>query len=471
MFRDKQFLHRKWWLILVVIVLAAGGGIAYWQFTKNAATAQAGQQSAVQTTRVRQGDLVISTTGTGTLLAGREANLGFSTSGTLAELHVVAGDRVQTGDVLARLDDIETLQTEVLTRELALREAQLTVDNLQKYAAARLAEAQLALAEAKDAYADAKSNLKREGVERCSEDALTAYYDNYMLLEDRLQALGSGSTSGDYYLNVIYPVKTQRDKAYATYMYCAGYTDYEIESSQATLAITEAEMKEAGDYLALLTENNGIDPDELALAQNTLASAQVAYNKAQKQLAGATLTAPFDGTIMSVAGQVGDTVGTATFITIADLQNPQLEIYVDETDMASIAVGYAVQIVFDALPDLTFTGTVTSVEPALVTVSGYQMVKGWVAMDSGNLREGSPLLQGLTASVEVIGGSAPNALLVPVNALRDLGDGEYAVFVLNADGEPRLRMVEVGLMDYTYAEIRSGLALGDQVTTGIVETN
>jgi hypothetical protein len=32
-------------------------------------------------------------------------------------------------------------------------------------------------------------------------------------------------------------------------------------------------------------------------------------------------------------------------------------------------------------------------------------------------------------------------------------------------------MVEVGLMDYTYAEIRSGLALGDQVTTGIVETN
>jgi multidrug efflux pump subunit AcrA (membrane-fusion protein) len=111
------------------------------------------------------------------------------------------------------------------------------------------------------------------------------------------------------------------------------------------------------------------------------------------------------------------------------------------------------------------------VEPALVTVSGYQMVKGWVAMDSGNLREGSPLLQGLTASVEVIGGSAPNALLVPVNALRDLGDGEYAVFVLNADGEPRLRMVEVGLMDYTYAEIRSGLALGDQVTTGIVETN
>ncbi|GAH13172.1 unnamed protein product, partial [marine sediment metagenome] len=39
------------------------------------------------------------------------------------------------------------------------------------------------------------------------------------------------------------------------------------------------------------------------------------------------------------------------------------------------------------------------------------------------------------------------------------------------DGEPRLRFVEVGLMDFTFAEILSGLEAGETVTTGIVETN
>jgi hypothetical protein len=57
-----------------------------------------------------------------------------------------------------------------------------------------------------------------------------------------------------------------------------------------------------------------------------------------------------------------------------------------------------------------------------------------------------------------------------VEALREISDGQYAVFVM-VDGQPELRMVEVGLMDYTYAEILSGLEQGDVVTTGIVATS
>ena len=79
------------------------------------------------------------------------------------------------------------------------------------------------------------------------------------------------------------------------------------------------------------------------------------------------------------------------------------------------------------------------------------------------------LLTGMNASVDVIGGKAENALLVPVEALRELAPGSYAVFVM-VDGEPQMRPVEVGLMDYANAEIISGLEMGDLVTTGIVET-
>ena len=75
----------------------------------------------------------------------------------------------------------------------------------------------------------------------------------------------------------------------------------------------------------------------------------------------------------------------------------------------------------------------------------------------------------LNATVEVIGGRATNALLVPVEALRELSADQYAVFRME-DGEPKLRMVEVGLMDFTFAEITDGLSAGDVVTTGIVDT-
>jgi multidrug efflux pump subunit AcrA (membrane-fusion protein) len=76
---------------------------------------------------------------------------------------------------------------------------------------------------------------------------------------------------------------------------------------------------------------------------------------------------------------------------------------------------------------------------------------------------------GLNASVDIIGGRTENAVLVPVEALRELGSDEYAVFVVE-NGEPTLRIVQVGLIDFVSAEIISGLEAGEVVTTGIVET-
>lgn len=467
----KRLGKKKWLVILVISVLAVSAAIAGLQFNQNGNAATEGEETSLQTTIVRRGDLLISTTGTGTLMAGREADLKFSVSGTVAELNVTVGEIVETGDVLAILEDVESLETDLLAKELALFEAQEAVANLEKNAAATLAEARLALVNAKDNYKDANANIKLQGVERCDETTLAAYYAEYIRMEEKFQEVGSGGTDDNYYLTVVYPLKLNRDKAYATYMYCAGYTDYEIEESQANLAIAEAEMNAAQKYVDLLTENQGIDPDELALAQNAQDGAQVAYNQAKKELDGATLEAPFAGTVMSIAGDEGEAVGTSTFITLADLANPKIELYIDETDMDKIAAGYEIEIVFDALPDLVFKGEVTSIEPALETSQGYTMVKAWANVDTTSKNQTLTLLEGMSATVEVIGGSTTDALLIPVDALRDLGDGDYAVFVVGDDGEPKLKMVEVGLMDYTYAEILNGLKQGDEVTTGIVETN
>jgi multidrug efflux pump subunit AcrA (membrane-fusion protein) len=78
-------------------------------------------------------------------------------------------------------------------------------------------------------------------------------------------------------------------------------------------------------------------------------------------------------------------------------------------------------------------------------------------------------MPGMNATVEVIAGRAEDILLVPVEAIRELGPGQYAVFVM-VNGQPTLHPVEVGLQDFTYAEIVDGLEQGDEVTTGIVDT-
>jgi multidrug efflux pump subunit AcrA (membrane-fusion protein) len=98
-----------------------------------------------------------------------------------------------------------------------------------------------------------------------------------------------------------------------------------------------------------------------------------------------------------------------------------------------------------------------------------QVVRTLVSLDADSFAKPLSLPVGLNASVDIIGGRAENAVLVPVEALRELGPEEYAVFVVE-DGEPTLRIVEVGLIDFVSAEIISGLDAGEIVTTGIVET-
>jgi multidrug efflux pump subunit AcrA (membrane-fusion protein) len=156
-------------------------------------------------------------------------------------------------------------------------------------------------------------------------------------------------------------------------------------------------------------------------------------------------------------------------VTVADLSQPLVEIYMDETDLDLIAVGYEVEVVFDALPDQVFTGQVVRVDPALVEMEGAPTIQALATLDLGETDLPWTLLSGLNATVDVIAGSAEDVLLVPAEALWELSPGQYAVFVM-VDGELEVREVEVGLMDYAYGEIVSGLEAGDLVSTGVLAT-
>ncbi len=259
----------------------------------------------------------------------------------------------------------------------------------------------------------------------------------------------------------------------------AGSASSSVASAQTSLLSAQLSLEEA---------MSGPTQDEIDAAEDALRQAELAYQQAmlnsessqidleQAQLNvdaalaavdGTTLTAPVDGTILAITAAIGENVGTSPVMSIADLQEPQLEIFLDESDLNMVGLDFEVEVTFDALPDDIFIGRIIQVDPALTEQSGLNVVRAIVQLDDFAKPQTLPV--GLNATVEVIGGRAQNALLVPVEALRELTPGNFSVFIMNS-AELELRAVEVGLMDFTFAEIISGLEAGDTVTTGIVET-
>ena len=142
-----------------------------------------------------------------------------------------------------------------------------------------------------------------------------------------------------------------------------------------------------------------------------------------------------------------------------------VQFWVEESDLSSVAVGNRVEIIFEALPDYAYPGEIISVDPMLVDVDGTTAVQSYASVDLS--AHPITLLSGLNAEIEVIAGEAQDAVLVPLQALREMGAEQYSVFVVGADGELEMRIVEVGLKDYVNAEILSGLEPGEVVSTGV----
>lgn len=471
-------LTKRHYLIgLGILIILIASGVTLYQTVY--LPAQMTDEPDIQTSVVRQGDLIIYASGSGTLIVLDEVDLGFGTSGVVAEIHVQAGDKVQEGDVLAVQGDRDQLEAAVASDQLTVLEAQKTLDDLYANAALVAAEALLELGNAQEALADAQGEwiYQQEG-NRASEVTLEAAKAALAVAEASMQ------DAWDKYTEMVNKNADEARIAQAYVSYSGAYQEYRTalgslnwylsapsETEQiildAEVAIAQSNLDAA--QIAYDRVKDGPDPDEVAMAELQLADAQAQLAVSQRNLEESTIVAPMDGTILSVSADVGDSV-SAPFITMADLSQLYLDIYLDESDMSSIAVGYAVEVIFDALPDLVFTGEVVQIDPTLYSSGQISAVKGLAKLDDASVAMLDNLLLGMNASVDVIGGRAEGVPLVPVEALRELSPGEYAVFVVDENGELELRPVEVGLMDITFAEIKSGLDVGEVVSTGIVET-
>ncbi|MGZ8874167.1 MAG: efflux RND transporter periplasmic adaptor subunit [Anaerolineales bacterium] len=477
-------------LIIIVIALLITAGW-YYYYQDNAST-QSASSAEVLTEVVRRGDLTLSASGTGILIAQTDASFGFETNGQVTHVYVKVGDEVEAGRVLAQLDNnlaqmeyveaqhdleelysaasIATVQKEIATAqdsefyarewlEYLLSPDVIEAEENLAIAEQRLAEA-LAEASANPSNAATQAVKEKEQAVAYLKDKLTqaqAYYETTYLPETFgvYENVGSRRHPKEVLVTEI-DLLTGEEVPEIDEPSAADLTTARNNYAQAQETVREGEL-----YLEALS--TGVIPDGgTGEKLTTLYEAQVALESAQSALESTQLVAPVRGTITSLDLSIGEQVDTSAVITISQLNQPYtLEVYLDETDWDKAQVGNQVNVTFDLLPEQTYPGTVTLIYPELSESFESSLVHLVVQLDQSLSQD---LPAGTGATVDVVGGEAQGVVLVPVEAIQKTEDGKTVVTVVQNGGQSE-REVELGLQNETYVEVKSGLEAGEMVVT------
>lgn len=462
------------WTILSLIVLVIALSAMIYAYTK---TQSSSEENTIETSTIGTGDIILSATGLGTLIPGQEASFGFKNAGEVSEVLVGLGEQVQAGQVLARLESgllvLKYKQAEAglaaLTSPAEIAAAkQAVLDSKESLATARnhlqfmigpeMMVAEEQVASAQDELDTAKAAAEREPSEANNQEVSEA--EGTLAKAQETLTYAYYNYSNTYTLQTFtYPIRNDQGTTIRRELIAP--TDAELLAARAAYELAQANLEDAQNYLDILT---GLKTTDGAPASSvtSLTEARLALASAKADLDATELTAPVSGTITSIHLNVGDDVGISSVITISNLNQPYiLDVSLDETDWDKAKVGFAATVTFDLLPDETYSAKVVQVYPMLDDSSGTSMVHILAQLDDTT---SATLPAGSTASVDVVGGEALDAVLVPVSALLEVDSGKYIVYLIE-NGAPVGQEVELGLQDLLYAEVKSGLNTGDVVVT------
>lgn len=225
-----------------------------------------------------------------------------------------------------------------------------------------------------------------------------------------------------------------------------------LMQAEARLTLTRANYQRA-EQLVKQGSGTARARDE---ALNDFKSAEAEVAAAKTALDKATITAPFPGIVGLRQVSLGQYLTAGQDIaTLADVDNLRIDFRVSEVFLTAIQKGQQVSVVFDALPDATYKGVISAIDP-VVSVDGRAIsVRALLSNEDGKLRPG------LFGRVQIVT-ETRNSILLPEASIVTSPTGGRAVFTI-VDGHAKLTPVQIGERLPGEVEVLSGVENGDVV--------
>lgn len=287
-------------------------------------------------------------------------------------------------------------------------------------------------------------------VAKATHRAIAASYTGTATLEARAESQVVAKTSG-----VALALLVEEGQ-----MVRAGQPLVRLDPDRARLAVaqSEAQMRKLENSYRRaqkLVEQQLVSAADVDQLRFDLENARAQYRMATLELSYTTVTAPISGVIASRDIKPGNFVQiNSPIFRIVDAAQLEATLNVPEREIAKLKPGQVVELVADALPGRTFSGTVDRVSPVVDTGTGTFRV---VAAFSGE----AGLQPGMFGRLGINYDQRADALVVPRNALLEDG-GQPAVYVVR-DGKAQRTTLKLGYDDAGWIEVRDGLKAGEEV--------
>lgn len=287
-----------------------------------------------------------------------------------------------------------------------------------------------------------------------------------------------------------------------------GSAEADLANSMANLELQRVQAQRNAElYTNKLVSGSDYDTSVATLhqAEAVVKIKRASLENARTSLGYTKIISPVDGTVISRAVDVGQTVAASfntptLFLVANDLTRMQIDAAVAEADVGGIIEGQNVDFTVDAYPYRTFHGEVVQVRNSPTTVNNVVTYDAVIGVTNADYK----LKPGMTANVSILIAQRPDALRVPNSALRfrppesaklltnsvvadsaatnrvagggggQRGKGKgnrsmRSVYILTGDeksSEIKQVQVKTGITDGIFTEVVEGLSEGDRVVTG-----
>ena len=247
---------------------------------------------------------------------------------------------------------------------------------------------------------------------------------------------------------------------------------------RAELALTEAGRLTRLEEQGLTSEESAEKAISLSRSGQAACDASIAIvsvSEAKLLVARAALdrtrlTAPFDGTIAEVNGELGEYVTpspvgipTPPAVDLIDISCLYVSAPIDEVDAPEIRAGMPTRISLDAFGREYFEGSVRRVAPYVLDIEKQARTVD-IEVDFTNAKDNSNMLPGYTADIEVILDVHRDSLRIPTEALLE----GNRVYLYDSDFDTVSEVeIRTGLSNWQFTEVLQGIEVGQQVVTSI----